>query len=236
MASATDKLVPVYIPYETFTGFIAHLKATAIPSRIDKSVMPPGMPSLTRGQVQSALKFLRLVDSAGNTTKSLRELVAAYETSGWNDSLSDLVRESYQDITSELDLDNATQHQLDERFKAAGVNGQMLLKSVRFYLATLSAAGLTYSPHLNARRRGAVSSRKKNAGPKPPTTKITQLKSDPAPATPEIKIPEGTQSYPLYFRGKASGMIVVPEDLSLADCKVIELQLAVLRAYAGEDE
>ena len=46
-------------------------------------------------------------------------------------------------------------------------------------------------------------------------------------------VQKGTQRYPLYFKNKPAGCIVVPESLTLADCKVIELQMAVLKAYAS---
>jgi hypothetical protein len=233
MANTTGKLVVPYIPWETFTGFIGHLKATAVPSRIDKSVMPASMPSLTRGQIQSAIRFLGLVDDAGTTTKALKDLVAAYETETWQQAIIDNLLEPYSQIIGELDLENATQNQLDERFHAAGVDGQMLLKSLRFYLAMMTASGSAFSPHLMAKRKQAPTPRKKT---------VTEKKSksaegdDKSARTDSSKPAKGTVRYPLYFKGKPDGEIVVPEDLDANDCKVIERQFAVLRAYAGVEE
>lgn len=236
MSSEQEALVPAYIPWETFTGFIAHLKATAVPGRIDKSMMPSEMPRLTRGQILSALKFLNLVDGAGTTSSSLRKLVAAYETEEWAEEVGTSVCDAFDEIIRGLDLSEATQAQLDERFKAAGVQGQMLSKSIRFYLSAVRAAGWAFSPHLLAKRKSAGSGKRKAT---------TRSKSGNGAAHSDdgdgkarhatIRAPEGTKSYPLYFKGKPDGAIIVPADLGPGDCKVIELQLAVLRAYAGVD-
>jgi hypothetical protein len=239
MPNDSEKLIPAYIPWETFTAFIGHLKATAVPSRIDKSMMPANMPMLTRGQIQSALRFLGLIGDGGTTNKELRELVAAYDTEAWPGTIKDTLVMAYVPIVNGLDLDEATQHQLDEKFAAVGVNGQMLLKSVRFYLAMLTAGGMTFSPHLMAKRRSSTPGARKK--PTKPKSMASASESDgDSPAEEDDKVDtktkdqnqKGTKRYPLYFKGKPDGSIVVPESLTEADCKVIELQLAVLRAYA----
>ena len=238
MANSSGKLVAPYIPWETFTGFVGHLKATAVPSRIDKSVMPASMPALTRGQIQSAIRFLGLVDDAGTTNQRLKVLVAAFETDQWQNAIRETLFEPYLPIVGDLDVDNATQHQLDERFRAAGVDGQMLLKSIRFYLAMMTASGCTFSPHLMAKRKSGASPRKKPATKPDHEKKAKSADREEAhngTGATAFTPAKGTRSYPLYFKNKPDGAIIVPAELDANDCKVIELQLAVLRAYAGDD-
>lgn len=241
MSAGPEKLIPAYIPWETFTNFLSHLKTTAVPSRVDKSAMPPGTPRLTGGQIQSALKFFRLTDAAGNTLDALNALVSAFDTEKWRQAICDVIQGPYGDIIGDLDIRVATQHQLDERFKAVGVVGQMLSKSVRFYLAALSQAGISCSPHLTARRKPSRPARKKASGGKSSAVKANDNNGKEAAnresaTTPIPKDPPGTQRYPLYFRGKPDGSLVVPANLTAADCKVIELQLAVLKAYVEGEE
>ena len=242
MSSTTEKQVPPYLPWDTFKTFITHLKATAVPSRIDKSVMPEDMPRLVRGQVQSCLRFLGLVGASGETNDLLKKLVDSCDRDTWKTAVREAVVNAYATLIGDLNIDDATQHQLDEKFKAVDVDGQMLLKCVRFYLAAMKDAGMNFSPHLNARRNSPSPSRRrigagKSSGAKDVDNQAQQIpKKPPASiAAPTVDDP-GTQRYPLYFRGKPSGALIVPCSLTLADCKVIELQLEVLKAYAGNED
>jgi hypothetical protein len=234
MSAGPDKPIPAYIPWETFKGFIGHLKATVVPSHIDKSMMPAEMPALTRGQVQTALKFLGLVDLAGQVRQPLRTLVGAYDTDGWPNAVKVMIQEPYSEIIGDLNINTATPQQVDERFSDVGVTGQMLQKSLRFYLSALKDANVPCSPHLGARRKRSASPKKRTAG----KALIPKEEGNAPPVTPSVPPPPpiaaGMRTYPLYFRGKQPGSIVVPDDLNAADCTVIALQLEVLKASAKE--
>jgi hypothetical protein len=225
-----EKVVPPYLPWETFKEFIGHLKATAIPLELDRSVRPSGMPSLVRGQVQTSLRFLQLLE--GKTpTNNLKELVVAHGTDRWKDAVIEHVVGPYDQVLDGLDIANATRDQLDERFKRIGVDGQMLLKSTRFLLAMLRDAGVDYSPHLSVPREGTGGRR----SPKSPESKRTNrgAQYDGAPkvdARPPKNPPaDGTITIPLYLPDKPLGELIVPKDLDDADCDMID---AMLRAYA----
>lgn len=228
-----EKAVTPYIPWETFVSFVAHLKATTTPSRIDKSVMPVDMPPLVRGQVQSALRFLGLIDEASTTQPTLRKLVEAYDTKGWTDGLIDDLIPAYDGVIGDLDLDHATRHQLDERFGNAGIAGQMRLKSIRFYLSLLTAAGRQFSPHLTARQKSRPSGpprRRKNSDAQA-HTQTTERKHKESEQTPD---PRGTVSYPMFFKGKPEGRIVVPANIGPEDKKVLDLTMQLVAAYADQ--
>jgi hypothetical protein len=219
---AASGVIPPYIPFDTFTGFIEYLKGSAVPSRIDKSAMPSDLPSLVRGQIQSALKFLLLVDSAGTPDPKLRRLVGAYATDKWKEELAGVISDAYVDLVGDTDLDSATQHQLDERFRAYYDSDQMRVKAARFYLTAMTAAGLKFSPHLMARRTNpAPRTRTTNKPPKPPVSSVTQMQDDPVEHAEYINFPIGPNR-----------TIKVPKDLTPDDCVMIKTMIPLLEAYA----
>lgn len=221
----TDKLIPAYVPWDTFAEVIAHLKATAVTSRIDKSALPASMPPLTKGQIQSALRFLGLTESDGTTRNELRELVAAYQGAKWKEAVSKLIVSRYAGIVGQLDLEHATQQQLDDRFGDANVTGQMRLKSIRFYLSALTEAGQPFSPHLSARRRRPTPSKKRNGGgPQRLRAQLARSRSKVHQTRPD-----GTIAIPIPLPDSPQRAVIVPVDLSEADCDMID---TVLRAYA----
>lgn len=227
----TDKLVAPYIPWETLTDAIAHLKATAVPGRIDKSALPPGMATLVRGQVQSALRFLGLTDANNKTNDALRSLVKVYETNEWATKIKVLVPKQYSRIVGDLELMDATQNLLDEKFAAAGIKGQMALKSVRFYLAALSAAGIPYSPHLAQRRKSAgpkksnvYRSRTRKNTKKKAVQKNTQQDTSSHNANGGTQLPD-QQSIPLGN----DEIMTVPNRLTMKHVASIEAMLPYLR-------
>ena len=51
---------------------------------------------------------------------------------------------------------------------------------------------------------------------------------------PDEEVPsEGTIKFPIYFKNKPQGSLVVPAELTGADVNVIESIIPMLRAYAG---
>lgn len=146
-----SKQYPPIISASTFTSFIESLKNTKVPPVIDASLLPK-MSGSVRSSLMSALRYLNLIDSAGIVNERLRTLVKAYQTEDWKAVFGDIVRVQYHEIVNGIDLESGTANQLYEAFRTKGnVDGQMLEKAVRFYLATLSEAGWTFSPHFKSR-------------------------------------------------------------------------------------
>jgi hypothetical protein len=92
-----------------------------------------------------------LIDEGGIAQPALRTLAAARGTSEWKQAFTDHFFPPYREILGELDLDRGTLQQLKERFRAAGLDGSAMIKSVRFFLAGLEETGSTYSPHFKVR-------------------------------------------------------------------------------------
>ena len=224
----TEKTIPAYIPWATFTDFIKHLKGSGlVPSRIDKSLMGH-LPSLTRGQLVTTLKFLGLIGPDGATGNGLlKQLVDAYETTTWAGALKQHVVPRYKEIIGDLKPDQATPQQLAERFRQACDKEMMRSKSERFYLALLTDAGVQFSPHLG-KRAASQPSRPSIRAKKRGVKKITE--------TPNGKLdengtpPSGYMEFPLRDGRK----ITVPSALTRGDVKTITQYLT---AFVGtEDE
>lgn len=233
MASTADsKIVAPYIPWETFTDVMAHLKAVAVPGRIDKSALPSNMPNLVRGQVQSALRFLGLTDDKNKTSDTLRSLVKAYDTDKWATVLSEIIPKRYAGIIADLDLKDATPHQVDEKFTGMGITGQMAAKSIRFYLSALSAAGIPFSPYLSRRKQTTRKSRKgATAKGKRKETRSRGGKTgeNANDSPPNDQVPEGMIEFPIMRPDGTRRKVLIPADVDEDDCDSID---AMLRAYA----
>src|SRR5438045_564825 len=142
-----------YGSWKTVRAFLGKLKTTAIPPRIDNSVMI-GMSGSGKSEMRTALRFLGLIDSADTVTDKLRELVQAYGTDTWTDKLSDRIFAAYSDVIgADAEwLDNGTASLLREKFKAeSGMEGAALDKATRFFLSALDDTGGSYSPYFKVR-------------------------------------------------------------------------------------
>src|SRR5438105_14518201 len=96
--------LPPYLPWKALLNFIVHLQKTVVPPRIDSSMMPSGMSGGTRSQLRMTLKFLGLIDDTDRVTDQFRNLIKAYGTEDWGDTLGEIVSSAYRRITNGLDL------------------------------------------------------------------------------------------------------------------------------------
>jgi hypothetical protein len=213
---------PPYIPLMTLDNFAGKLKATVVPPVIDSS-LTQSMSGGMAGALMSALKFLGLVDQAGNVRESLKKLVAAHATDKWGAALAEVIDPAYASIIGGLDLTTATPNMLDERFrKSTKATGQVLEKAVRFYLSALEKIERPISPLFKARKVRPLSSRKpaRSANNKP-------VQKDEAPEEDEMSF-EGMQQIKLPLPGKSDVILVLPQDFVAADWKFLE---PILKMY-----
>lgn len=232
-----EKIVPPYIPLKTFTSLIERFRNTAVPSRIDSSVMPSTSGTM-QSQLKSALRFLRLTDPDGHTTESLKSLVHSYNTDQWQRQLRDVISTSYAPIINGLDITAATSAQVKDRFRTpGGVEGATIEKSVRFYLAALQEAAIPFSPHLSGRRGRLAGNRRgpKRSNKVKPETQIEkplleEKQHERNPAQEHVSHPAGTVRFPVTIPEKPQAVIVVPEDLTQEEWSMID---GLLRSYIG---
>jgi hypothetical protein len=236
---------PAYVAVQTLLGFVDGFDPRAMPKRIDRSMMH-SQSGGTQRKLMSALTFLGLINPGGEVTERFRELVVAKDDPEQRkQALAAVIDAAYTKVIGDLDVGTASAKQLTDAFKAAGVEGATLQDAVRFYVKARKAAGLPVSRYIEAGKpRGPAAKPSERNGPKarPKRTNETAA-TDPVggagdggrTAKPhDTPPPPGVIEHPLYFKGKPTGYIRVPADLSADDCKVIKLTLAVLEAYATQ--
>jgi hypothetical protein len=157
---------PPYLPYSTFKNFLASLKAGAIPSRIDKSLLDRYSGSVQSWLI-SALKFFDFTDDSGKPLPALESFIESEEQDrkkAWRE----IFDKAYGPLISGLDLARATPGELSERFAAQGLSGETLGKCHSFFAAAAEDAGVVLADHLKVRAKssGPRKSRKgRNGGP-----------------------------------------------------------------------
>jgi hypothetical protein len=246
--SAETTATPPYIPWKAFAGYTGSLKTSTVPHTLDSSVRPRSMAGGAWRQLTSTLQFLGLTDAHKVTKESFGKLVKAHGTAEWPATLKAHVVTAYAPIVDGLPLDRATSQQLEKAFRERGhVDGQMLDKAIRFYLHALREAEVKYSDLLAMRKdrparkpraaKPKAAEQNGSAGAKTGTgAKAHASKGGGEPPVADEPIPPGTIRFPLYFKGKVPGSILVPDQLDNDDLKVIELTVSVIKAYAAQNK
>ena len=218
-----------YVSYLTFKNNVQTLAESTVPTRLDHHVLQ-GLSGASRGSLLSSLRFLGLLGDQGVVNQECRELVDAFKKGedSYRAALRKILERAYKPIVGPLDIARGTLPELERSFRAAGMPaGQMLTKSIRFYLKALSDCGVTVSPHITKKR--PRTSGKKNGGGKAKA----KAKTSRQPATDtetSTEIPSGFERLPIP--GVSGAYIQYPADLNETTCVLFESMLAALRTYA----
>src|SRR5262249_52035692 len=138
-------------------------------------------------------------------------------------ALADVVSAKYKPITGNVDLKHGTLAQLEKAFKDADVAaGQMLTKTIRFYVKALQESGIDVSPHI-------TKARKPSGGKKPNGTRKKTLRTPTPSNLPDDTIPSGFARLPIP--GVADAYIQYPTNLTDANCDLFDAMIGVLRTY-----
>lgn len=149
---------PPYVAYKTFSNFLSSLRESGLPNRIDRSVLD-GMSGANQSNIISTLKFLGLINEAGEPMDAMKDLVNNPKNEKSN--LGKILKEHYDFVfNGGFDIKAATEAQISEKFKEHNVTGSTVRKCVSFFSLLCSAAGVTLSPHLKGKRGGAGKPRK----------------------------------------------------------------------------
>jgi hypothetical protein len=228
MATETERLpLPPYVSWKTFLNLIERLKGTSVPNRIDPSVLRSYAGSVGR-QLVVTLKYLNLIEEGGRTNERLKKLVASYDTTEWQEALTEVLFDAYSDVHSGVEnLDEATYRELQDAFRRVGADGAVLDKCISFWIGGMISCGTTVSPHIVNRPKARSTARngKPRKASKPAVDPTDHTQAEPNPvAGPQ----SGYAKFSFPVPGKASATIYVPADLATDDWEMID---AMIRAY-----
>ncbi len=222
---AQQKLVPPYLPYKTFSTYIASLKAVGVPGRIDRY----GLPNYSGGiqtWLLSALRFFELIDDKGTPQPALSQLVHG-EGEARKTLLRDMLRKSYHHLFRDgLDLKTITNRQAAEQFKEYSLAPDTVDRCIAFFMGAARDAGIELSSHLKKPRKlrqanGAnkASKKKKKVDDVPP--------NDQPPIDPPL--PPGMKNIPIPLGPERTWSIHIESNYDQKDVdkflKVIALVL-----------
>jgi hypothetical protein len=226
----TDVNSPPYLSFATFTSFLKHLKgAPPIPNVIDQSVMSK-MARSVQSQMLPALRFFNLTEGKNASTSELELAVNAVDTADWKRFVKANLYPCYAAITGSIDLEKTTQTALLTAFgEHYGFTGETKEKAVRFFVSLLEDAEIQVSQFIktrNAPASGPRASRKRKANGDRTGDSITAEGATDHHAAP------GMISYPIHVPGKPTGRLVIPDNLTSDEVRLVELQIGMLKAYA----
>jgi hypothetical protein len=230
--TATAKPAP-YVSYGVFDKSIETLAGTTVPSGpLDRRVLK-GLSGADYGALMSALRFLGFIDDERKATASYRELVELWKegkAGGHSEAFKEkflvILCAKYAPIIGKLNLKTGTAAELEKAFKQYGVaQGQMLTKSIRFFLKAITEAGVTPSPHMTAPKPRAP--RSINTNGKKNREKPRGKNPEEPHGNTEQEVPRGYERLPLP--GVPNSFIQYPANLTEAHCQILEAMVSVLK-------
>jgi hypothetical protein len=227
MANDSSKLPPYMTP-GVFTTAIETLAEATVPSgALDRRVLDK-MSGADHGALISGLTFLGYVDGERKATTEYRELIQTWKTdkTKYKSLLFETLSVRYADIIGDINVQTGTAAELEKAFKSYGVQaGQMLTKTIRFYVKMLGECGIEVSPHiLKAKPRT----------PRVPKRNDKSTAGNPAFGAAhqpkEHATPKGFERMPVP--GLPEAFVQFPLNLTEAHCDLFDSVVKVLRTFA----
>lgn len=225
MATESSKNQPPYMSYGVFKSTIDTLAEATVPTGpLDRRVLD-GLSGNDHTALISGLKFLGYVDNDRKATEDYRQLVAASkEPLKFKGLLMDTINEKYDGVIGSLDMQGGTIAELEKAFKAYGVaSGQMLTKTIRFYIKALLECGVPVSPHITKAKPRAPRTANKKTEKTGQTGSVTTLGR-------EVLTPKGFERMPVP--GLHDAFVQFPLNLTEAHCDLFDSVVKVLRTFA----
>jgi hypothetical protein len=235
-----SNLVPPYVSWGVFKSTVEKLAETIVPTAaLDRRVLD-GLSGADHGSLMSGMRFLGLVDGQRKATAEYRELVgASKDAPQFSSKLLQILKAKYGPITGHVNIEQGTIAELEKAFKDAGVTqGQMLTKTIRFYVKALQECGIKVSPFILKSNKPQKTPRQNG---KPARTQA------PAPRVDTVKgrkyeehlplvdaIPQGFSRLPIP--GIENAFVQYPLDITPQQFALFEAMIGVLRIYVKGPE
>ena len=227
MTKSTPKEQPPYMSYGVFNKSLETFAGTTVPSGpIDRRVLHD-FSGADYGALISGLRFLGLVDNDRKATNQFRELVQlSKDGAKFKERMRLIIGEKYKPIVGSLNLTHGTSAELEKAFKDYGVSiGQMLTKTVRFFLKAAAEAGYQLSPYFTAPKPRTQSATPRNNSADKARLHDKRSKNDVYGGGEEV--PTGFARLPLP--GVPNSFIQYPTNLTEAHCQILDALVGVLR-------
>jgi len=226
MPTDSSKVAPPYMSYGVFKSAIEMLAEITVPSGpLDRRVLDK-LSGADHGALMSGLSFLGYVDGDRKATPEYRNLIHAWkaDTTKYQALLFETLSVKYADVVGNVNMQTGTGAEVEKAFKAYGVPpGQMLTKTIRFYVKALRESGMSVSPHITK--------------PKPRTPRIPTKKAGKAGTTGSVMQSGKEHIAPKGFErmtvpGMPDAFIQYPLSLTEAHCNLFTAMITTLRAFA----
>jgi hypothetical protein len=228
MANDSSKLPPPYMTPGVFTTAIETLAEATVPTGpLDRRVLDK-LSGADHGALMSGLGFLGYVDADRKATTEYRDLIQTWKADKvqYHALLFEALSVKYADIIGDVNVQTGTAAELEKAFKSYGVPpGQMLTKTIRFYVKMLGECGIDVSPHiLKAKPRAPRGTKKAEKQQRFGTGSGT-----PHPPKEHIA-PKGFER--MTVPGLPDAFIQYPLSLTEAHCNLFTAMITTLRAFA----
>jgi hypothetical protein len=224
MPNDQSKTYPPYMSYGVFKSAIDTLAESTVPTGpLDRRVLD-NLSGADHGALISGLRFLSYVDDERRATESYRKLVSSAKDQVKFKELLAEALVKYDSIVGDLDIEFGTAAELEKAFRDYGVPpGQMLTKTIRFYIKALQEIGVKVSPHIT---------KPKPRAPRNGTKKIERgtPRGTPAQSNTEHAVPKGFDRMPVP--GLPDAFIQFPLNLTEAHCDLFDSVAKLLRTFA----
>jgi hypothetical protein len=157
-----SSFAPPYVSFRTLLNAIERMESDGTPSRLDRSYLS-NLPWSTQNHFLAACRSLQLIDDGGRPNPVLIGLIE--EPQERPVVFGTIIRDFYAGPMSLSK--NATQAELEERFKDYGISGSTARKAIAFFLHAAAYAGLPLSPHFRSPRTTERSPAKRGKRAKP---------------------------------------------------------------------
>jgi hypothetical protein len=229
MADSTAQLPP-YMSFGIFKSTIDTLAESTVPSGpLDRRVLD-GLSGADYGSLMSGLKFLGYVDSDRKATDAYRTLVQVSKSPDkFKPALLSILEPRYKPIIGNINLKDGTITELEKAFKDAGVaQGQMLTKTIRFFVKAMQECDVQVSPHITKPRRSPNGAGKKPDGSRKKRTPDEEKSAE----TPNLA-PTGYRRFPIP--GEPDAYIQFPVNLTAHTCDIFAGMLGIMRDFMVAD-
>ena len=227
----TKSLSPPYMAANLFRSTVEVFAESTTPNALDRHILSH-LSGADYGSLLSGLRFFGLVSGRENVVQDrYRALVEARKKgeSQYKGVLLSIAEPAYEGIVQGVDIERGSLPQIEKAFKDAGVPpGQMLIKTVRFYIKIMLDGGKSVSPHITKPRR-PTQHKANGRGPKT-TVSPTITKETPPKDSDEQEVPTGYQR--LEVPMVPGAYIQYPTSLTEAQCTIFESVVELLRTAA----